>query len=601
MPDLATQLDVQRRLGVVAQGSGARAVLERIRFHLESAANHDSFHSAPGEQPQLWMQKRLGLVDPPSGSHESLQRWLLEVDGAVFIIDGDVGIQHGTGAMWSWGARFNIPSAIFIDSATGSLERFLERVNEARLLLDATPLVLHLPIGSGGRLTGVIDLINMQALTWPLSASEEPVGHRTYEVTEIPAEALQEAARFRKLLEEAVAENDDWLLEKYFGGEAMSPVELRRAVRRLTIEASVHPVLCGSATYDRAFEPLLDAVVEYFPSPLEHDPSPELLDFAQEGLLEHELREPVVAVSIELESAADASRLLRAVDALQPEDPTFFLQITGERRAVIEGMGELHLDILVDRIRREHGVHAIVGEPIVRLKQRIEADGSTTTLSPLMSVEVRTPDDYVAAVVDDLIGRGASAPLVKRWSDISSVSATVPMSNMFGFLADLRSKTHGRAVYSMSSGSWGPASDRELRIYAAQLQRVELDSFVGAPMPVEAVEAASHDSIVEEVLEAILGAGYLDQRTSGTAILEIEVGHRRIWPKFQFRDTEQLDVHPEVVAVDSFLHSGDDPVGAVSWWLTKNSWLDESPYRLLGRGRLEELRYAAQQLSNDSW
>jgi elongation factor G len=529
---------------------------------------------------------------------------------------------------------------------------------EERLGANAVPI--QLPIGAEGDFEGIIDLVEMNAKVW---RGETKLGE-TYETIEIPADLAEKADEYRTKLLEVVAETDETLLEKYFGGEELTVEEIKGAIRKLTIASEIYPVLCGSAFKNKGVQPMLDAVVDYLPSPLDvpaavgHAPGKEdeeivrhatadepfaalafkiathpffgkltyirvysgvvesgsqvinatkgkkerlgklfqmhsnkenpverasaghiyaviglkdtttgdtLSDPNQQVVLESmTFPDPVIEVAIEPKTKSDQEKLGTAIQKLAEEDPTFKVHLDQETgQTVIGGMGELHLDILVDRMKREFKVEANVGKPQVAYKETIKRmvdkveythkkqtggsgqfakvlisiepftgeDGATyefenkvtggripreyipsvdagaqdamqygvlagyplvnlkvtlldgayhevdssemafkvagsqalkkaagqaqpVILEPIMAVEVTTPEDYMGDVIGDLNSRRGQIQAMEERAGARVVKAHVPLSEMFGYVGDLRSKTQGRANYSMVFDSY---------------------------------------------------------------------------------------------------------------------------------------------------
>lgn len=526
--------------------------------------------------------------------------------------------------------------------------------------LKAKPLVIQLPIGSESEFTGVVDLLEMKALMW---RGETKMGE-AYTTEEIPADLLEKAQQYRAQLIEDVAESSEELLEKYLGGEEVTIPEIKTAIRALTVAGEAFPVLCGSAFKNKGVQPMLDAVIDYLPSPLDvpaidaHDvrdfekvierhpdatepfaalafkvaahpffgkltyvrvysgkvePGAQLLNsskgkkerlgkifqmysnkenpvasasaghiYAVIGLKDTTtgdtltdvsspvvlesmtFPEPVIDVAIEPKTKADQEKLSVAIQKLAEEDPTFRVKLDDETgQTVIGGMGELHLDILVDRMRREFNVEANVGKPQVAYRETIrrtaekidythkkqtggsgqfakvqvtfeplettdgelyqfvnavtggripreyipsidagiqaamnqgvlagfplvgvkatvidgayhDVDSSEMAfkiagsmvlkegvkradpviLEPVMAVEVRTPEEYMGDVIGDINSRRGMIQSMEDATGVKVIRAQVPLSEMFGYIGDLRSKTQGRAVYSMQFDSY---------------------------------------------------------------------------------------------------------------------------------------------------
>jgi elongation factor G len=526
--------------------------------------------------------------------------------------------------------------------------------------LGAHPLPLQLPIGQESGFTGVVDLLRMKALMW---RGETQKGE-DYTVEDIPADLADKAAEYRQALVEVVADADDALMEKYLEGEELTVDELKAGIRKLTIAGKINPVICGTSFKNKGVQPMLDAVVDYLPSPLDvppmigHKPNDEeveiirkprsdepfsalafkiavhpffgkltyvrvysgevpsgaqiinstkgkkervgklfqmhsnkenpvdkasaghiyafiglkdtttgdtLCDPVNQVVLESmTFPEPVISVAIEPKTKGDQEKLGVAIQKLAEEDPTFQVEQDQETgQTIIKGMGELHLDILVDRMRREFKVEANVGKPQVAYRETIRrsvakydythkkqtggsgqyakvqvtiepldtaegklyefenavtggrvpreyipsvdagiqdamqygvlagyplvgikatlVDGAyhdvdssemafkiagsmvlkeavrkadPVLLEPMMAVEVRTPEDYMGDVIGDINSRRGHIQAMEDAAGAKVVRALVPLSEMFGYVGDLRSKTQGRANYSMQFDSY---------------------------------------------------------------------------------------------------------------------------------------------------
>jgi elongation factor G len=522
--------------------------------------------------------------------------------------------------------------------------------------LGAKPLVIQIPIGAESTFEGVVDIVEMHAKTW---RGDVEMGAK-YDIEEIPADLKEKADHYRTILLETVAETDEALMEKYFGGEELTVAEIKGAIRKLTVNSEIYPILCGSAFKNKGVQPMLDAVIDYLPSPLDvpaiiganpdneeekitrepkadgpfaalafkvmthpffgrltyirvysgkadsgaqvvnstkgkkerigkmfqmHANKENPVEFATAGhiyaviglkdtttgdtlcdgdkqvvLESMTFPKPVISVAIEPKTKGDQEKLGLAIQKLAEEDPTFRVEHDHETgQTVISGMGELHLDILVDRMRREFKVEANVGKPQVAYRETLKRpvdkydythkkqtggsgqfakvqialepmevtedksyefvnavtggrvpreyipsvdagiqdamlvgtlagypvvgvkatllDGAyhdvdssemafkiagsiaykeasrlaqPTLLEPLMAVEVRTPEEYMGDVIGDLNSRRGQIQAMDDASGVKVVRALVPLSEMFGYVGDLRSKTSGRAVYSMT-------------------------------------------------------------------------------------------------------------------------------------------------------
>ncbi|MDR5692567.1 elongation factor G [Agromyces indicus] len=683
--DVLTDLNKVRNIGIMAHiDAGKTTTTERILFY--TGVNHKIGETHDGASTTDWMEQekergititsaavtcfwnknQINIIDTPGHVDFTVEveRSLRVLDGAVAVFDGKEGVEPQSETVWRQADKYNVPRICFVNKMDKLGADFYFTVDTIVSRLGAKPLVLQLPIGAENDFVGVIDLVYMRALVWPGDAKGDVTMGAKYEIQEIPAELKEKAEQYRQQLLETVAETDDALLEKYFGGEELTEDEIKGAIRKLTINSEVYPVLCGSAFKNRGVQPMLDAVIDYLPSPLDvppvqgHDVRDEekvierhadatepfsalafkvavhpffgrltyvrvysgrldsgaqvinstkgkkerigkifqmhankenpvdsltagniyaviglkdtttgdtLCDPDNQVVLESmTFPEPVIEVAIEPKTKADQEKLGTAIQKLAEEDPTFRTELNPETgQTVIKGMGELHLDILVDRMKREFKVEANVGKPQVAYRETIkraverhdythkkqtggsgqfakiqfkleplEVEGDKTyefenavtggrvpreyipsvdagfqdamqygilagypmvgvkatlvdgaahdvdssemafkiagsmgfkeaarkanpvLLEPLMAVEVRTPEEYMGDVIGDLNSRRGQIQSMEDAAGVKVVRAHVPLSEMFGYIGDLRSKTSGRAVYSMEFESY---------------------------------------------------------------------------------------------------------------------------------------------------
>jgi len=680
-----TDLSKVRNIGIMAHiDAGKTTTTERILFY--TGVNHKIGETHDGasttdwmEQEQergititsaavtcFWNKNQINIIDTPGHVDFTVEveRSLRVLDGAVAVFDGKEGVEPQSETVWRQADKYDVPRICFVNKMDKLGADFYYTVDTIISKLGAKPLVLQLPIGSESAFTGVVDLVEMRALLWPADSKGDVEMGAHYEIEEIPEDLKEKAAEYRHKLVETVAESDDALLEKYFAGEELTTAEIKGAIRKMTVNSELYPVLCGSAFKNRGVQPMLDAVVDYLPSPLDvpaieaHDVRDEekvilrhadstepfaalafkvavhpffgrltyvrvysghldsggqtfnstkgkkerigkifqmhankeipvpavtaghiyaviglkdtttgdtLCDPNEQVVLESmTFPEPVIEVAIEPKTKADQEKLGTAIQKLAEEDPTFRTeqnQDTGQ--TVIKGMGELHLDILVDRMKREFNVEANVGKPQVAYRETLkrvvekfdythkkqtggsgqfakvqialepmeitaekvyefenkvsggrvpreyipsvdagiqdamqvgvlagyptvgvkatlldgayhDVDSSEMAfkiagsmaykeaarkanpilLEPLMAVEVRTPEEYMGDVIGDLNSRRGQIQSMEDASGVKVIRAHVPLSEMFGYIGDLRSKTSGRAVYSMQFESY---------------------------------------------------------------------------------------------------------------------------------------------------
>ncbi|MCO5294838.1 MAG: elongation factor G [Homoserinimonas sp.] len=683
--EVLTDLSKVRNIGIMAHiDAGKTTTTERILFY--TGVNHKIGETHDGasttdwmEQEQergititsaavtcFWNKNQINIIDTPGHVDFTVEveRSLRVLDGAVAVFDGKEGVEPQSETVWRQADKYDVPRICFVNKMDKLGADFYFTVDTIVKKLGAKPLVLQLPIGSESEFVGVVDLVEMRALVWPADAKGDVTMGAKYEVEEIPENLKEKAEEYRQQLLEAVAETDDALLEKYFGGEELTVAEIKAGIRKLTVTSAMYPVLCGSAFKNRGVQPMLDAVVDYLPNPLdigaidgrdprneetiiERHPDPKdpfaalafkvavhpffgrltyvrvysghldsgaqvinstkgrkerigkifqmhankenpvpsvtaghiyaviglkdtttgdtLCDPDNQVVLESmSFPEPVIEVAIEPKTKADQEKLGVAIQKLAEEDPTFRTEQNQETgQTVIKGMGELHLDILVDRMKREFNVEANVGKPQVAYRETIKravekhdythkkqtggsgqyakvqisieplelsaehtyefsnvvtggrvpreyipsvdagiqdamqvgvlagypmvgvkatlVDGAyhdvdssemafkiagsmafkeaarkanPVLLEPLMAVEVRTPEEYMGDVIGDLNSRRGQIQSMDDATGVKVVKALVPLSEMFGYVGDLRSKTSGRAVYSMSFDSY---------------------------------------------------------------------------------------------------------------------------------------------------
>ncbi|MEB7503641.1 elongation factor G [Arthrobacter koreensis] len=683
--DVLTDLNKVRNIGIMAHiDAGKTTTTERILFY--TGVNHKIGETHDGASTMDWMAQeqergititsaattcywdnnQINIIDTPGHVDFTVEveRSLRVLDGAVAVFDGKEGVEPQSETVWRQADKYNVPRICFVNKMDKLGADFYFTVDTIINRLGAKPLVLQLPIGSESEFEGVVDLLEMRALTWRGDAKGDVTMGAKYEVEPIPADLQEKAEEYRAKLVETVAEASEELMEKYLEGEELTLEELKAGIRKMTVNSEVYPVLCGSAFKNRGVQPMLDAVVAYLPSPLDvpnikgHDIRDEeveleraadadapfsalafkvvthpffgrltyirvysgkaasgaqvmnstkqkkerigklfqmhankenpveeittghiyaaiglkdtttgdtLCDIQNPIVLESmSFPEPVISVAIEPKTKGDQEKLSTAIQKLSEEDPTFQVSLDEDTgQTIIAGMGELHLDILVDRMRREFKVEANVGKPQVAYRETIrravekydythkkqtggsgqfakvqiaiepldtsegalyEFDNKVTggrvpreyipsvdqgiqsalndgilagypvvgikatlldgayhdvdssemafkiagrqafkeaarmaspvLLEPVMDVEVRTPEEYMGEVIGDINSRRGQMQSMEDASGVKVVRALVPLSGMFGYIGDLRSKTQGRAVYSMQFNSY---------------------------------------------------------------------------------------------------------------------------------------------------
>ena len=679
--DVLTDLNKVRNIGIMAHiDAGKTTTTERILFYTGITHKIGEVHDGAAtmdwmEQEQergititsaattcFWDKNQINIIDTPGHVDFTVEveRSLRVLDGAVAVFDGKEGVEPQSETVWRQADKYDVPRICFVNKMDKLGADFYFTVDTIIKRLGAKPLVIQIPIGAESTFEGMVDIVKMKALTY---RGDTEMGAK-YEIEEIPADLVEKANHYRTILLETVAESDEVLMEKYFGGEELTEAEIKGAIRKMTINSELYPILCGSAFKNKGVQPMLDAVIDYLPSPLDvaaivgsnprdeeqkitrepkadgpfaalafkvmthpffgrltyirvysgkadagaqvinstkdrkerigkmfqmHANKENPVDYATAGhiyaviglkdtttgdtlcdpdnqvvLESMTFPKPVISVAIEPKTKGDQEKLGLAIQKLAEEDPTFRVEHDHETgQTVISGMGELHLDILVDRMRREFKVEANVGKPQVAYRETLkravdkydythkkqtggsgqfakiqiklepmEVEGdktyefvnavtggrvpreyipsvdagiqdamlvgtlagypvvgvkatlldgayhdvdssemafkiagsiaykeaarlaNPTLLEPLMSVEVRTPEEYMGDVIGDLNSRRGQIQSMDDASGVKVVSALVPLSEMFGYVGDLRSKTSGRAVYSMTFNTY---------------------------------------------------------------------------------------------------------------------------------------------------
>lgn len=485
-------LDKIRNVGIIAHiDSGKTTTTERILFYTGRSykiGDIDEGNTQMDWMPQekergitivsaatttFWKDVRINIIDTPGHVDftAEVERSLRVLDGGVVVFDAEEGVQSQSETVWRQADKYKVPRICFINKMDKLGADFDGTVGEIHDRLGANPIVMAYPIGKEQEYRGVIDLLTMKALIW----DKDPQGNEYTITDEIPAEVKEKALQMRATMIEKVAETDDVLLGKYLNGEEISNNELKAAIRKATIAYKVIPIYNGTSLRNKGVQPVLDAIVDYLPSPqdlkevkgidpktseesvrplrpdaefsalafkiqldphvgkltytriysgvlesgtyvynvnkntkervsrilLMHANTREEIDKAYAGeivalvgpkdsktgdtladpthpiLLEQIVfPEPVISLAIEPKSKADQEKLSFTLARLSEEDPTFRVKVNHETsQTVMSGMGELHLEILVDRMKREMGMDVNVGKPQVAYKETINKEG----------------------------------------------------------------------------------------------------------------------------------------------------------------------------------------------------------------------------------
>jgi elongation factor G len=698
MADAATKrefpLAQTRNIGIMAHiDAGKTTTTERILYYTGVNYKLGEVHEGsatmdwmPQEQERgititsaattcHWADHRVNIIDTPGHVDFTVEveRSLRVLDGAVAVFDAVAGVEPQTETVWRQADKYEVPRICFVNKMDRIGANFARCVDMIQDRLGATVAVVQLPIGVESSFVGVVDLVEMKALVW----DEGPSRGEEFSTVAVPAHMAAEATTGRAALVDALSNFDDTITEKFLNDEEITSADLKTALRRATIANLAVPVLCGAAFKNKGVQPMLDAVVDYLPSPLDVPPTPgkdmkgerdlerraddkepfaalafkimadqhlgklvfarvysgmisqgdavlnstrdrkerigrivqmhanhrEPRDVAYAGdiialvglkqtttgdtlcdphepiVLESlDFPEPVIHVAVEPKTKADQDKLSRALQTLSEEDPTFQVHADQETgQTVIGGMGELHLEVLVDRMLREFRVDANVGKPQVAYRETIrkkvekvehryvrqtggrgqyghvvlnlEPTGpgggyefvdkitggvipkeyipavdagiqdamqsgvlagfpavdmratlvygsyhdvdssemafkiaasmcykeacrraSPVLLEPIMAVEVVTPDDYRGDVIGDLASRRGHVGGMDQRANNQVVRAEVPLAEMFGYATDLRSRTQGRATYTMQFRSYQEVPEQVAKDIVARVR-----------------------------------------------------------------------------------------------------------------------------------
>ena len=664
-------LEKTRNIGIMAHiDAGKTTTTERILFYTGRVHKIGEVHDGAATMDWMaqeqergititsaattahWRDHRINIIDTPGHVDFTVEveRSLRVLDGSVAVFSAKGGVEPQSETVWRQAEHYKVPRIAFINKMDTTGANFLNCVDMMKERLQANAVAIQLPIGAENDFTGIIDLVTMKAEVYGDDLGKE------INIVDIPDDMKDRAEEYRQIMVEAVCETDDALMEKYLEGEELSAEELKKAIRKAVVTNAMFPVLCGSAYKNKGVQMLLDAVVDYMPSPLDIPPVSGIVPGTEEpaerkaddnepfsalafkimadpfvgklaffrvysGTLEAgtyvfnstkgkkervgrilrmhanhreevqtaytgdigaivglkdtttgdtlcdekkpiilekmEFPEPVISVAVEPKTKADQEKMGVALSRLAEEDPTFKVKTDAETgQTIISGMGELHLDIIVDRMAREFKVEANVGKPQVAYRETIRKtvkqegrfvrqsggrgqygdcwlelvpqepgagfefenkivggaipreyigsveagvkeametgvlagfpmvdikvivfDGSyhdvdssemafkiassigfkegarkadPVLLEPYVKVEVVVPEDYMGDVIGDLNSRRGRVEGMEMRSGAEHINAFVPLAEMFGYATDLRSKTQGRGVYTMT-------------------------------------------------------------------------------------------------------------------------------------------------------
>src|SRR5438128_359222 len=458
----------------------------------------------------FWRDCRINIIDTPGHVDFTVEveRSLRVLDGAVAILDAVSGVEPQTETVWRQADKYRVPRMVYVNKMDRVGADYFQSIEMIKSRLGAHPVVIQIPIGREDQYRGLVDLIDQVALVW--EEDDETLG-KDFKKVPIPADLRDHVREHREKMIEALAEVDEHLMAKYVASEPISAEEIRAAVRKGTIAMKLFPVICGASFKNKGVQPLLDAVIDYLPSPLDVPP---LEDPTFKVTSEEETGQTLIHGMGELHLEIIVDRLLREfrVDA-NVGKPQVAYRETIRKPAAAQGRyvrqtggrgqyGDVHLEvepatpgegvsfenkIIGGTIPREFipaiekGVRealetgVLAGYPVVDVRVRLvdgsyhEVDSSemafkiaasmafkeaarrakTVLLEPVMDVEVVTPEEYMGAVVGDLNSRRGRIVAMEARGSSQVIRANVPLGQMFGYVTDLRSMTQGRATSTM--------------------------------------------------------------------------------------------------------------------------------------------------------
>src|SRR5215470_7267031 len=425
-----------RNFGIMAHiDAGKTTTTERILYYTGKSHKIGEVHEGAAtmdwmEQEQergititsaattaFWNGKRLNIIDTPGHVDFTIEveRSLRVLDGAVCVLDSNQGVEPQTETVWRQGDKYKVPRIVFANKMDKTGADFFKCLADIVDRLGAKPIAIQLPIGAENNFKGLVDLVKMKGIVW----NDESLGAK-FDYVDIPEDLVDQAKEYREKMVEAAVELDDDALAAFLDGKEPDEATLKRLIRKAVLTGAFYPVLCGSAFKNKGVQPLLDAVVDYLPSPVDvpaikglddkgnevvrkaDDKEPlallafkikeayagdivalaglkeartgdTLCDPNNEVILEKmEFPEPVIEIAIEPKTKADQEKLGIALAKLAAEDPSFRVSTDHESgQTILKGMGELHLDIKVDILKRTYKVEANIGAPQVAFRERI--------------------------------------------------------------------------------------------------------------------------------------------------------------------------------------------------------------------------------------
>src|SRR5947207_3410651 len=342
---------VSHKIGEVHDGATVMDWMEQERergITITSAATTCFWKGMDNNHPE----HRINIIDTPGHVDFTIEveRSMRVLDGACMVYCAVGGVQPQSETVWRKANKYKVPRLAFVNKMDRTGANFFKVYEQMKSRLKANPVPIVLPIGAEESFTGVIDLIKMKAIIW-----DEASQGMKFDYREIPAELLAEAQKWRENMVEAAAESSEELMNKYLESGELTEAEIKLGIRTRTIATEIQPMLCGTAFKNKGVQRMLDAVIEFMPSPVDIPPVPGHDDDDKEVVRK-----------------ADEEKMGIALGRLAQEDPSFRVKTDEESgQTIISGMGELHLEIIVDRMKREFGVEANVGKPQVAYRETI--------------------------------------------------------------------------------------------------------------------------------------------------------------------------------------------------------------------------------------
>ena len=477
-------LDKVRNIGIMAHiDAGKTTTTERILFYTGKNYKIGEVHEGAATMDWMvqeqergititsaattceWNGHQINIIDTPGHVDFTVEveRSLRVLDGAVAVFDAVAGVEPQTETVWRQANKYNVPRICFVNKMDRVGADFFRCVDMIKDRLDCVPAVTQLPIGAEGDYKGIIDICSMTATIYHDDKGEK------LEVVEIPAEFKEQAEQYHADLLDILTTFDDELMEMMLEGGVPTTADIRRALRIGTLAGHCVPILNGTAFKNKGVQPMLDAVVDFLPSPLDLPPTQGTKP-GKEDVVERKAddTEPFSALAFKIMTDPYVGKLtyLRVYSGTLNKGDTVINTTKGMKKERLGRLLQMHANNREDRdtIRTGDIVAAVglkqvtTGDTLSDMDAPIQLE-TLEFLEPVMAVEVVTPEDYMGDVIGDLSSRRGRVEGMEQKGNSQAIRAQVPLADMFGYATDLRSRTQGRATYTMQFHSYAEVPD----------------------------------------------------------------------------------------------------------------------------------------------